>query len=118
MTDTDANIGIDLGKYKLGWSDEEDYVYKPRRGLDEELIREMSAMKKEPSAPLPPTTETPPTVWPSGASRSRSADKTVYDSPGCSTGSGPICGSSVNSKGSGVVRSGEAAVADARSRGA
>ena len=49
MTDTAvAAVGIDLGKYKLGWSDEEDYVFKPRRGLNEEIIREMSALKKEP----------------------------------------------------------------------
>ncbi len=46
MTTTD--VAIDLGKYKLGWSDDEDYVYKPRRGLDEDIIREMSAMKNEP----------------------------------------------------------------------
>jgi Fe-S cluster assembly protein SufB len=45
---TDANIAIDLGRYKLGWSDQEDYIFKPRRGLDEDLIREMSAMKSEP----------------------------------------------------------------------
>ena len=45
---TDTNVAIDLGKYKLGWSDEEDYVFKPRRGLDEDIIREMSALKKEP----------------------------------------------------------------------
>ncbi|MCP3936467.1 MAG: Fe-S cluster assembly protein SufB [Actinomycetia bacterium] len=43
-----TNIGIDLSRYQLGWSDEEDYVFKPRRGLDEELIREMSWMKGEP----------------------------------------------------------------------
>ena len=49
MTDTAAPaVGIDLGKYKLGWSDEEDYVFKPRKGLDEEIIREMSALKNEP----------------------------------------------------------------------
>ncbi len=45
---TDTNVAIDLGKYKLGWSDEEDYVFKPRRGLDETIIREMSSLKKEP----------------------------------------------------------------------
>jgi Fe-S cluster assembly protein SufB len=39
---------IDLGKYQLGWSDEENYVYKPRKGLSEEIVREMSAMKHEP----------------------------------------------------------------------
>ncbi len=45
---TDTNVAIDLGKYKLGWNDKEDYVFKPRRGLDEDIIREMSALKKEP----------------------------------------------------------------------
>jgi Fe-S cluster assembly protein SufB len=39
---------LDLSRYKLGWSDEEHYVFKPRRGLDEEIIREMSWMKGEP----------------------------------------------------------------------
>ena len=44
MTTTD----LDLGKYKLGWSDEEDYVFKPKKGLNEAIVREMSAMKNEP----------------------------------------------------------------------
>ncbi|WP_428119166.1 Fe-S cluster assembly protein SufB [Candidatus Poriferisodalis sp.] len=49
MTDTaEAAVAVDLGKYKLGWSDEEDYVFKPKRGLNEDIIREMSALKKEP----------------------------------------------------------------------
>lgn len=48
MTDTEPNVAIDLGKYQLGWSDEEDYVYKPQRGLNEDIIREMSFLKKEP----------------------------------------------------------------------
>ncbi len=39
---------LDLGKYKLGWSDEEDYVFKPKKGLNEEILREMSWMKGEP----------------------------------------------------------------------
>jgi Fe-S cluster assembly protein SufB len=42
-----TTVDIDLGKYQLGWSDEEDYVFKPRKGLNEEIIREMSAMKGE-----------------------------------------------------------------------
>ena len=46
MTKTD--IGVDLGGYQLGWSDEEDYVFKPRKGLEEGIVREMSAMKSEP----------------------------------------------------------------------
>ncbi len=44
MTATD----LDLGKYKLGWSDREDYVFKPKKGLNESIVREMSAMKGEP----------------------------------------------------------------------
>ena len=44
MTTTD----LDLGRYKLGWSDEEDYIFKPKKGLNESIVREMSAMKKEP----------------------------------------------------------------------
>ena len=40
---------LDLGKYQLGWSDVEDYVFKPRKGLSEEIVREMSAMKGEAS---------------------------------------------------------------------
>ncbi len=46
MASTD--IGVDLGKYQLGWSDEEDYVFKPKKGLDEEILREMSWLKGEP----------------------------------------------------------------------
>ncbi len=44
MTTTD----LDLGKYKLGWSDREDYVFKPKKGLNESIVREMSEMKNEP----------------------------------------------------------------------
>jgi Fe-S cluster assembly protein SufB len=43
-----ATTDLDLGKYKLGWSDEEDYVFKPKKGLSESIVREMSEMKKEP----------------------------------------------------------------------
>src|SRR5487761_2206399 len=39
---------LDLGKYKLGWSDVEDYVFKPKKGLNEEIVREMSGIKNEP----------------------------------------------------------------------
>ena len=47
-TDAATDLGLDLGRYKLGWSDEEDYVFKPTKGLDEKIIREMSWMKGEP----------------------------------------------------------------------
>ncbi len=43
-----ASVDLDLGRYQLGWSDEEDYVFKPKKGLNEEIVREMSAMKHEP----------------------------------------------------------------------
>ena len=43
-----TTVDIDLGNYELGWADEEDYVFKPEKGLSEELIRTMSSMKKEP----------------------------------------------------------------------
>ncbi|MGH9105961.1 MAG: Fe-S cluster assembly protein SufB [Acidimicrobiales bacterium] len=40
---------LDLGRYQLGWSDAEDfYVFKPKKGLNEDIIREMSWMKGEP----------------------------------------------------------------------
>jgi Fe-S cluster assembly protein SufB len=43
-----TSTDLDLGRYKLGWSDAEDYVFKPKRGLSEEIVREMSWMKGEP----------------------------------------------------------------------
>src|SRR3981081_4077708 len=44
-----AVTGIDLGKYKLGWSDStEDYNYKPKKGLNEDIVREISHRKSEP----------------------------------------------------------------------
>src|SRR4051794_13723018 len=46
MTSTD--IGVDLSRYKLGWSDAEDYVFKPKKGISPEIINEMSWMKGEP----------------------------------------------------------------------
>ena len=42
------SIDLDLSKYQLGWSDDVDYVYKPKRGLDEQLVRDMVGMKGEP----------------------------------------------------------------------
>ena len=44
-----TTVDIDLGAYQLGWHDnQDDYVYKPEKGLTEQLIRDMSAMKDEP----------------------------------------------------------------------
>ena len=39
---------LDLSRYKLGWSDAEDYVFKPKKGLSEDIVKEMSEMKGEP----------------------------------------------------------------------
>ncbi len=47
MTVTSA-ASLNLDKYQLGWADEVDYVFKPRRGLDEEIVREISGIKGEP----------------------------------------------------------------------
>ena len=44
-----AVSGIDLGKYKLGWSDStEDYVYTPTKGINEDIVKEISHRKSEP----------------------------------------------------------------------
>ena len=43
-----ATTDLDLGRYKLGWSDVEDYVFKPKRGLNQDIVKEMSWMKGEP----------------------------------------------------------------------
>jgi Fe-S cluster assembly protein SufB len=43
-----AVTDLDLGRYKLGWADTEDYVFKPKKGLNEEIVREISWWKGEP----------------------------------------------------------------------
>ncbi|HUP84095.1 MAG TPA: Fe-S cluster assembly protein SufB [Acidimicrobiales bacterium] len=40
--------GLDLGRYKLGWSDTVDYVITPKKGLSEEVVKEISWVKGEP----------------------------------------------------------------------
>ncbi|HZN14104.1 MAG TPA: Fe-S cluster assembly protein SufB [Acidimicrobiales bacterium] len=45
MTTTD----LDLGRYKLGWADSvDDYVFRPAKGLNEDIVREISWWKGEP----------------------------------------------------------------------
>ena len=41
-------LALDLSRYKLGWSDEENYVFKPKKGLNTDIVQEMSWMKSEP----------------------------------------------------------------------
>src|SRR5690606_27268861 len=43
-----AVADLDLGRYKLGWSDVEDYVFKPEKGLNADIVRQMSWWKGEP----------------------------------------------------------------------
>ena len=44
-----TTVDIDLGAYQLGWHDsQDDYIFKPEKGLTEQLIRNMSEMKGEP----------------------------------------------------------------------
>ncbi|MDQ4097047.1 MAG: Fe-S cluster assembly protein SufB [Actinomycetota bacterium] len=44
-----ATTELDLGRYQLGWIDPtEDYVFKPKKGLNAEIVEEMSWMKGEP----------------------------------------------------------------------
>jgi Fe-S cluster assembly protein SufB len=45
---TTTATDLDLGRYKLGWSDVEDYVFKPKKGLNEEIVNEISYIKGEP----------------------------------------------------------------------
>jgi Fe-S cluster assembly protein SufB len=43
-----AVSGIDLGKYKLGWHDTESFTITPKKGVNEEVVREISHHKSEP----------------------------------------------------------------------
>jgi Fe-S cluster assembly protein SufB len=43
-----AVSGIDLGKYKLGWNDADQFVYKPKKGVNEDVVRDISFQKSEP----------------------------------------------------------------------
>ncbi|MEA2008053.1 MAG: Fe-S cluster assembly protein SufB [Chloroflexota bacterium] len=45
---TDAKLLKDHDEYKYGFSDPENYVFKSRKGLDQDIVREISTMKEEP----------------------------------------------------------------------
>jgi Fe-S cluster assembly protein SufB len=38
---------LDFSRYQLGWSDDQLPVFKPKKGLNESIVREMSGMKNE-----------------------------------------------------------------------
>lgn len=44
----DMDFLKDLGQYQYGFRDPENYVFKSRKGLDEEVVRQISGMKGEP----------------------------------------------------------------------
>lgn len=39
---------LDLSKYQLGWSDDVEYAFAPQKGLDEDVVRQISWWKGEP----------------------------------------------------------------------
>jgi Fe-S cluster assembly protein SufB len=41
-------LGVDLDEYRYGFRDDENYVFKSRKGLDHEIVGEISWMKGEP----------------------------------------------------------------------
>ena len=43
-----AVSGIDLGKYKLGWHDTQSYINEPKKGLNTDVVQEISWAKSEP----------------------------------------------------------------------
>ncbi len=45
---TDEKLLDSIGDYKYGFSDPETHVFKSRKGLDEDIVREISLMKGEP----------------------------------------------------------------------
>ena len=47
-TKTETDFLDKLGDYQFGFKDPDTFVFKSRRGLDEEVVRQISAMKGEP----------------------------------------------------------------------
>lgn len=48
MSDTQTDFLEQLGQYRYGFQDPDVSVFKTRKGLDEEVVRQISAMKEEP----------------------------------------------------------------------
>ncbi len=46
--ESDQTIFNEMADYRYGFSDPEEYVFRTKKGLDEEVVRQISAMKKEP----------------------------------------------------------------------
>ena len=43
-----TTIDLDLSRYKLGWSDGAEYVFRPEKGLNIDVVDQMSWWKGEP----------------------------------------------------------------------
>ena len=43
-----ATTDLDLGRYKLGWADKVDYVFEPKKGLNADVVNQISEIKCEP----------------------------------------------------------------------
>ena len=41
-----TTFDLDLSKYKLGWSDEVEYAFTPRKGLDAGVVEQISWWKE------------------------------------------------------------------------
>lgn len=48
-TEQNSNFLDQMGEYQYGFKDPETYVFKSRKGLDEEVVRQISSMKGEPA---------------------------------------------------------------------
>jgi len=38
---------LDFSRYQLGWSDDQIPVFKPKKGINEAIVREMSSIKSD-----------------------------------------------------------------------
>ena len=43
-----TTFDLDLSKYSLGWSDETEYAFVPEKGINENVIEQISWWKGEP----------------------------------------------------------------------
>ncbi len=43
-----AAVDLDLGRYKLGWNDDDAYVFRPEKGINEKVVSDISGWKNEP----------------------------------------------------------------------
>src|SRR4028119_1414904 len=49
MPVNESVAALNLDEYKYGFRDEENYIFKSRKGLDEAIVREISSRKNEPT---------------------------------------------------------------------